>query len=67
MNFFQTKPQVMNIQINYYDLQYTVIQKNDKAIVINNYEDKENGYNNYEDFNIPNHNISIKRRETKLK
>ena len=61
MKFLQTKPQVKNMNINYYDLYYTVIKnRNEKEIGDNQYE---NDYGNYEDFLIPNH----KPRETILK
>ena len=65
MKFFQTKPQIKNMNINYYDLYYTVIKNRDeKEIMIG--EDDENDYINFNDI-IPNHNISIKPRETLLR
>ena len=61
MKFSKTKPQVKNMNINYYDLFYTVIRnRDDKEILDNQYE---NDYNNFDDFNIPNH----KPRETILR
>ena len=65
MKFLQTKPQVKNMNNNYYDLYYTVIKiRDEKEIIDNQYE---NDYINYEDFIIPNHNISIKFHETTLR
>ena len=50
MNFLQTKPQVKNMNINYYDLYYTVIKNgNEKEIVDNQYE---NDYLSFKDFII---------------
>ena len=57
LNFLQTKPQVKNMNINYFDLYYTVIKnRDDKEIVDNQYE---NDYNNFNDFITPNHYIGI--------
>ena len=68
INFLQTKPQVENMNINSYDLYYTVIKnRDDKEIVNIKYEVNKNFYINYNDFVTPNHNISIKPRETILK
>ena len=64
MKFLQTKPQVKKMNINYYDLYYTVIKNRDEKENVN--DQYENDYTNYEDFIIPNHNISIKPRETIL-
>ena len=56
MQFLQTKPQVRNMNINYYDLYYTVIKTRDeKEIVGDKYEN---------DFMTPNHYVGIKPRET---
>ena len=64
MNFLQTKPQVKNMNINYYDLYYTVIKNgDDKEIVDTQYE---NDFINFNDI-VPNHYIGIKPRETILK
>ena len=61
MKFLQTKPQVKNMNINYYDLYYTVIRnRDDKEILDNQYE---NDFINFDDFIIPNH----KPRETILR
>ena len=64
MKVLQTKPQLKNINNNYYDLYYTVIKnRKEKEIVDNDYE---NDYNNFNDV-VPNHYIGIKPRETILK
>ena len=65
MKFLQTKPRVKNMNINYFDLYYTVIKTRDENRDIDNqYENYENDYINFNDFIIPNQNIS---RETKLR
>ena len=65
MKFLQTKPQVKNMNINYYDLYYTVIKTRDGNMDIDNqYENNENDYITFNDFILPNQNIS---RETILK
>ena len=67
MKYLQTKPQIKNMNINYYDLYYTVIKVRDENRDIDNqYEDDDNDYINFNDI-IPNHNISIKPRETLLR
>ena len=59
--FLQTKPQVKNMNVKYYDLYYTVIKSRDeKEIVDNQYE---NDFNNLNDVIIPNHYVGIKGRE----
>ena len=60
MKFLQTKPQVKNMNINYYDLYYTVIKTRDENRNIDN--QNENDENDYIDINdiIPNHYIGIK-------
>ena len=64
MNFLRTKPQVRNMNINYYDLYYTVIKNRDvKEIVDNNYE---NGYNNFNHI-LPNHYIGRKNDDVMLR
>ena len=68
MKFLQTKPQVKNMNINYYDLYYTVIKKRDENKDIDNqYENDENDYYNFNDFIAPNHHVGIKARETILR
>ena len=65
--FLQTKLQVKNIIINYYDLYYTVIKNRDEKEKVKNKKEKnEKDYINYEDFIIPDYDISIKPRETIL-
>ena len=62
MKFLPTKPQIKNMNINYYDLYYTVKKVRDENRDIDNqYE------NDYNDFIIPNHYIGIKPRETILR
>ena len=68
MKFLQTKPQVKNMNINYYDLYYTVIRTRDENKDIDNqYESDENDYIKFNDIIIPNHYIEIKPRETIMK
>ena len=64
MKFLQTKSQVKNMNINYFDLYYTVIKTRDKNKVIDfQYENDENDYINFNDM-VP---IGIKPREIILK
>ena len=64
MKFLQTKPEVRNMNIIYYDLYYTVIKTRDENKDIDNqYEDD----NNSDDIITPNHYIGITRRETILR
>ena len=59
MKFLQTKPQIKNMNINYYDLYYTVIKTRDENKDIDNqYENDESDYIDINDFIIPNHNIT---------
>ena len=61
MKFSQTKPQVKNLNINYYDLFYTIIKTRDENKDIDNqYEDDENEYINFNDFITRNHYIGRK-------
>ena len=65
MKFLQTKPQIKNMNINYYDLYYTVIKTRDENKDIDNqYKNDDNDYINVNDFVLPNQNIS---RETILR
>ena len=65
MKFLQTEPQVQNMNINYYDLYYTVIEKRkEKGIVDDQYE---NDYNNFNDFINLNHYIDIKNDNVVLR
>ena len=59
MKFLQTRPQVKNMNINYYYLYYTVI-KNRKEIVDDQYE---SDFISLSDVNIPNQYVGIKVRE----
>ena len=64
MKFLQTKTQVENMNINYYDLYYTVIKtRDDKEIVDDKYE---NDYFNFNDI-VPNHYIGRKNDDVKLR
>ena len=59
MKFLQTKPEVKNRNINYYDLFYTVIKTRDENKDIDNqYENDDKDYINFNDIITPNHNIS---------
>ena len=67
MIFSQNKPQGKNMNINYYDLYYTVIKTRDENEVVDDkYENKENDYINFNDI-IPIHYVGIKPRETILR
>ena len=50
MKFLQTKPQVKNMNINYYDLYYTVIKTRKEKNNVDQYEDNENDYINFNGF-----------------
>ena len=61
MKFLQTKPQIKNMNIKYFDLYYTVIKTGDEDKNIDNqYENDENDYIDINDFILPNHYIGIK-------
>ena len=65
MKFLQTKTQVKNMNINYYDLYYTIIKtRNEHKDIVNQYENDYNDYIDINDFIIPNQNTS---RETILR
>ena len=67
MELFQTKPQIKNLNIIYYNL-YTVTRNKDiKEIVKNKNESIGNDYININDIITPNHYIGIRPRETILK
>ena len=52
------------MNINYYDLYYTVIKTRDENKDIDNqYENDENDYISLNDVIIPNHSVGIKDRE----
>ena len=63
MKFLQTKSQIKNLNINFYDLYYTVIKSRDDNEIQNN---KENDYINFNDIITPNHYVGIKPHETIL-
>ena len=68
MKFLQTKPQVENMNINYFDLYYTVIKSRDENRDIDNqYENDDNDYIDINDFIPPNHYIGIKSNNEILK
>ena len=62
MKYLQTKPQVWNLNINFYDLYYTVIEKIDENEIVN-----EKDSINFNDIITPNLYIGIKPRETLLR
>ena len=58
MKFFQTKPQVKNMNLNFYDLNCTVIKNRDEKEIV---DDKyENDFFSLNDVIIPNHYVGIK-------
>ena len=62
MKFSQTKPQIKNMNINYYALYYTVIRTRDEN------KDIDKQYeNDYNDFITPSHYVGIQPRETLLR
>ena len=64
MKFVQTKPQVKNMNINYYDLYYSVIRiRDEKKDIDNQYENDENDYISLNDVIISNHYVRIRERE----
>ena len=68
MKFLQTKPQVKNLNINYYDLYYTVIKTRDEDKDMDNqYEDDYHDYFDINDFITPNHYIGIKQNNEILR
>ena len=68
MKFLMTKPQIKNMNINYYDLYFTVIKTRDENKNIDNqYENDYNDYIDINDFITPNHYIGIKNRESILR
>ena len=67
MIFLQTKPQVKGIDINYYDLYYTVFKNRDKKeILIDKHENDECDCVSFDKFFLPNHFIGSKPHETIL-
>ena len=68
MKYLQTKPQGKNMNIDYYNLYYTVTKtRYEKRDIDNQYENDDKDYNNFNDFITLNHYIGIKPRETILK
>ena len=68
MKFLQTKSQIKNMNINYFNLYYTVIKTRDENKNIDNqYENDENDYIDINDYITPNHYVGIKNRETILR
>ena len=61
MKFLQTKPQVKKMNIDCYDLYYTVIKKRKENV------DEKNNYIKFIDDITRKHYIGIKPRETTLK
>ena len=68
MKFLQTKSQVKNMNINYFDLYYTVKKTRDEnEDVDNQYDNDENDYIDINDYITPNHYVGIKPREALLR
>ena len=68
MKFLQTKPQVKNTNINYYDLYYTVIKVRDgNRDIDNQYDNDDNDYIDINDIITPNHYIGIKQNNEILR
>ena len=56
LKFLQTKPQVKNMNITYYDLYYTVIKvRAENKDIDNQYENDDNDYIDINNFITPNH------------
>ena len=56
MKFLQTKPQVENMKIDYFNLYYTIIKTGEENRDIDfQYENDDNDYISLNDVNIPNH------------
>ena len=68
MKFLQTKPQVKNMNNNYFDLYHTVIKTRDEnKDKDNQYENEDNDYFNFNDIITPNHYIGIEKNIEILK
>ena len=64
MKVLQSKPQVENMNVNYFDLYYTVIKTRDENKYKNDqYENHDKDYINLNDIIIPNQYIGTKSRE----
>ena len=59
-NSLQTKPQIKNLNINYYDLYYTDIKRRNEMENVNN-DEYEKDYSNFNDFITPNHYFGRKK------
>ena len=67
MKILQTKPQVKNMIINYYDLYYTVIKNRDANEVVNDkFENIEIECMNFNDITTPNIYIGRKNDNVML-
>ena len=61
MKLLQTKPQVENMNINYYDLFYTVIRiRFENKDIDNEYEDYDNYYFDIKDFITPHLYVGVR-------
>ena len=68
MKLLQTKLQVKNMSINYYDMYFTIIKtRGENKDIDIQYQIDENDYINFNDFITPNHYVGIKPRETFLR
>ena len=68
MNFLQTKPKFKSMNINYYNLYYTVIKnRNENGAVNDKHENNEQDYIKFNDFIPPNHYIGRKKNKEILK
>ena len=62
MKFVQTKPHIKNMNINFYDLYYSIIKnRDDKETVNDEHEDKENDYFTFIDLITPNYYVGRKK------
>ena len=59
MKFLETKPQVKNMNNNFYDFYYTVIKNRNEKENVND-KDFEKDYNNFDDFITPDHFVGRK-------
>ena len=64
MSFLRTKPQFKNMNINLYDLYYTVIKNRGKREIVD--DQYENDYINFNDI-FPNHYIGRKNNNENLR
>ena len=68
LKILQNRPQFKNLNIKYYDLFYTVIRNQDEKEIVNDEdENKENDRNSFDDFITPNHYIGRKTDDVMLK